>query len=67
MSSSIPGDSSMFNNRENNRINEVNKDKINKRIDKINKRLIKINEEQMKKIEEEKPFVLQELLDYLGI
>ena len=48
-------------------MNEVNKDKINKRIDRINKRLNKINEEQMKKNEEEKPFVLQELLDYLGV
>ena len=45
----------------------TNKDKINKRIDRINRRLIKINEEQMKKIEEEKPFVLNELLVYLGI
>ena len=54
-------------NEVNNCMNEVNKDKINKRIDRINKRLNKINEEQMKKNEEEKPFVLQELLDYLGV
>ena len=44
-----------------------NKDKINKRIDRINRRLIEIEEEKMKKIEKDKPFVLQELLDYLDI
>lgn len=42
------------------KLNNKNKDKINKRIDRINKRLIKINEEK-------NPFVLQELLDYLGV
>ena len=49
------------------KLNDKTTKEISKRIDRINKRLIKIEEEKMKKIEKEKPFVLKELLDYLGV